>query len=364
MNSNILTTTLKTLSEKLNIDIDSLIELSNCLSSPCLPIPNKDESISNQLSSNLFENQNNNDLEKAARIIDIIGYLANEDLCHFKPNEINEEATCEEANSQILKNNYDESLIYYQAQQKDEINQRYTELDSKQNTDIEEIAANSNHLSQRDKDKTSHKDIFTVHQDNSMNWRNREISNSSILLNKKRLFKVYYHDKDSSNIKIENENDTKKHIIHKKLVFSNKQLKYNIEEIKKEMLKNKCFNDTIKQGTANSAEIPCSFNEKKQIDKLNRKQYTRNSKYRGVSRNGHRWQVLIMVARKKRYVGTYFTEDEAEKAYDTAAIQNHGLKAKTNFSYTLDEIKQMLFLPPILKLKYDLFTKHQNCFIN
>ena len=84
----------------------------------------------------------------------------------------------------------------------------------------------------------------------------------------------------------------------------------------------------------------------------------RGSRYRGVSRNGNQWQVLIMVCKKKRYVGSYSNEEEAARAYDKAALQNHGAKAKTNFDYMDDELRDILSQPPILKLGPDKFAKH------
>jgi len=78
----------------------------------------------------------------------------------------------------------------------------------------------------------------------------------------------------------------------------------------------------------------------------------RGSRYRGVSRNGNQWQVLIMVNKKKRYVGSYSNEEEAARAYDKVALQNHGTKAKTNFDYLDEEVKKILLEPPLLKINF------------
>ena len=90
-----------------------------------------------------------------------------------------------------------------------------------------------------------------------------------------------------------------------------------------------------------------SLNEKNIMNKQKIKEKNikgkgkRGSKYRGVSKNGNQWQVLIMINKKKRYIGNYKTEEEAANSYDIVAIQNHGNKAKTNFYYSPDEILQI-----------------------
>ena len=35
----------------------------------------------------------------------------------------------------------------------------------------------------------------------------------------------------------------------------------------------------------------------------------RGSKFRGISKNGNSWQILVMVNRKKKYLGTLPTEE-------------------------------------------------------
>lgn len=46
----------------------------------------------------------------------------------------------------------------------------------------------------------------------------------------------------------------------------------------------------------------------------------RGSRFRGISKNGNSWQILLMVNRKKKYLGTLPTEELAAKFYDKVAI--------------------------------------------
>lgn len=63
-----------------------------------------------------------------------------------------------------------------------------------------------------------------------------------------------------------------------------------------------------------------------------------------------------MVCKKKRYVGSYSNEEEAARAYDKAALQNHGNKAKTNFDYVDDDLKRIMAEPPILIINKNLIN--------
>jgi hypothetical protein len=74
----------------------------------------------------------------------------------------------------------------------------------------------------------------------------------------------------------------------------------------------------------------------------------RGSKYRGISKNGNSWQILMMVNRKKKYLGTLQSEELAAKFYDKVAIQYQGAKAKTNFPYNKQQVMQILRLQPLL----------------
>ena len=68
-------------------------------------------------------------------------------------------------------------------------------------------------------------------------------------------------------------------------------------------------------------------------EKKLKKNIYRGSKYRGVSRNGKTWQVLIMINRNKNYIGNFKSEEEAAKAYDEYAMKFHKNKARLNFPH-------------------------------
>lgn len=53
---------------------------------------------------------------------------------------------------------------------------------------------------------------------------------------------------------------------------------------------------------------------------------SRGSRFRGVSKNGSKHQVFIMINKKKRFIGVYKEEEEAARVYDKLAVIFHGHK--------------------------------------
>ena len=50
----------------------------------------------------------------------------------------------------------------------------------------------------------------------------------------------------------------------------------------------------------------------------------------------------MMIEKKKTYIGTFKTEEEAARTYDRYSILINGINAKTNFEYTKAEIVDLL----------------------
>ena len=89
-----------------------------------------------------------------------------------------------------------------------------------------------------------------------------------------------------------------------------------------------------------------SYSSSRNIKKINNitffvEKNKRSSKYRGVSKNGYQFQVLMMVNNNKYYIGSYPSEELAARIYDVLAIKNRGTKARTNFAYNKNQIKKI-----------------------
>ena len=95
----------------------------------------------------------------------------------------------------------------------------------------------------------------------------------------------------------------------------------------------------INKDILNSYSISRNIKKLKKINFILRKK--RSSKYRGVSKNGNNWQVLMMINYKKYYLGSYPSEELAARIYDIQAIKSWGIKAKTNFVYDKSQIQKI-----------------------
>lgn len=63
----------------------------------------------------------------------------------------------------------------------------------------------------------------------------------------------------------------------------------------------------------------------------NPERYT--SPYRGVCLERGKWRAQITFGGRKHFLGTFDNEKDAARAYDRAALNHHGAKAITNFTY-------------------------------
>jgi hypothetical protein len=88
-----------------------------------------------------------------------------------------------------------------------------------------------------------------------------------------------------------------------------------------------------------------SYSTSKNIKELNTIAFVernkRSSRFRGVSKNGNQWQVLMMINKNKSYIGSYDSEEFAARIYDVLAIKNRGMNARTNFKYNSKQIKNI-----------------------
>ena len=89
-------------------------------------------------------------------------------------------------------------------------------------------------------------------------------------------------------------------------------------------------NNKIVYNYNNSSDRNISI-EQKSIPNKDNKKLIRRSIYRGVSKNGNKWQVLLMNKKKNYYFGNYDSEKIAANIYDFFAIKLRGKKAITNF---------------------------------
>lgn len=192
--------------------------------------------------------------------------------------------------------------------------------------------------------------------------RKREHENSKLkvnnyyIFNEENNFSIPNKNKRIENIKQQNESvnfrDIPQPNLYKFKNISPKSINFNVtKSINEKDYLDLNANNEIKVLKNNKVvyvnnNLLNSFYTSKSIKKLNKINFIirkeRTSKYRGVSKNGSKWQVLIMINNKKNYLGSYLTEELAARVYDIQAIKSWGIKAKTNFVYNNIQIKQIL----------------------
>lgn len=106
----------------------------------------------------------------------------------------------------------------------------------------------------------------------------------------------------------------------------------------------------VLEGIRDESQVLISSKPKNKSTKIRKS--NRHSKFRGVSLNGKKWQVMIMGPIKKKYFGGIATEREAAIFYDKLSILTNGLAAKTNFNYRKSDLMKIMaeleYMEPIV----------------
>ena len=79
----------------------------------------------------------------------------------------------------------------------------------------------------------------------------------------------------------------------------------------------------------------------------------RGSKYRGVTQNGGKWQVLFTIDQEYIYLCCSSKERYAASLYDISMIQAKGMKAITNFNYSKAHLLAILYEKSIVAMRKD-----------
>ena len=157
--------------------------------------------------------------------------------------------------------------------------------------------------------------------DNNNKFNSQNINNLNVINNNenenKEILQNYINYLNILNRKKKNNN----------LNYNNKEFMNN-EKLVKKYNKNVYINKFLLKGKKKK--------NKKDIEKK------RSSKYRGVSKNGIGWQVLMKFKKNKTYIGTYYSEELAARIYDIVSIKRMGINAKTNFLYNNEQISRIL----------------------
>ena len=94
------------------------------------------------------------------------------------------------------------------------------------------------------------------------------------------------------------------------------------------------------EGISEDSEVLITAKPKNRSYKIRKS--NRYSRYRGVSLNGKKWQVMIMGPTKKKYFGAISSEWDAAVLYDKLSILTNGLAAKTNFNYRKCDLVEIM----------------------
>ena len=192
----------------------------------------------------------------------------------------------------------------------------------------------------------------------------------------------YANINDNVNVNINNNpndisklNDSNNSSVLSSKPFMKKKVFFKVT--KNEKTKKKVFRKYIKQAENNN-EIKVlknhkvvyvntfllkSYSTSKNIKKFNKIAFfgrnKRSSRFRGVSKNGNQWQVLMMINNNKSYIGSYPSEELAARIYDILSLKNRGMKARTNFKYTSQQIKNICEIDIDIKSKniYEIISQ-------
>lgn len=96
----------------------------------------------------------------------------------------------------------------------------------------------------------------------------------------------------------------------------------------------------VLEGISDEDQILIAAKPKNKSQKIRKS--NRHSRFRGVSLNGKKWQVMIMGPLTKKYFGGISSERDAATFYDKLCILTNGLGAKTNFNYRKCDLSKMI----------------------